>query len=179
MPAFMDLSGEKYGLLTAKKPIKTRNKTRTRTKWLCECECGATAIVDAWNLTSGHTKSCGCLNSKTTAERNKVIMASHNGSNDRLYSIWHSMKARCHNPNNRAYQRYGGRGITVCHEWLHDYATFRDWAMASGYDKNAAFGECTIDRINNDLGYSPQNCRWITHAEQQRNKRKRKEGETE
>ena len=87
------------------------------------------------------------------------------------------MKQRCHNPLNKNYDRYGGRGITVCAEWLHDSQSFYDWAVANGYDENAPFGECTIDRIDNDKGYGPNNCRFITIQEQQLNKNKSKERE--
>lgn len=86
-----------------------------------------------------------------------------------MYYIWDSMKARCYNPQRRDFKNYGGRGITVCTEWLHDFAAFRDWALSHGYADNL-----TIDRIDNDKGYSPDNCRWATIAEQNQHKRPRK-----
>lgn len=82
-----------------------------------------------------------------------------------LYRSWYHMKSRCSNPNDKNYDIYGGRGITVCDEWRNSFETFRDWAFANGYADNL-----TIDRIDNDKGYSPENCRWISIAEQQRNK---------
>ena len=170
MPTFKDISGQRFGLLVAVEPITVRTTTRTRTKWKCDCDCGKTVVVTGSNLISGHTKSCGCLNSQMTTDRNRIIMVSHGGHLERLYGVWHSMKARCNNPHNKAYSRYGGRGIKLCAEWERSYSAFREWALASGYDKNADFGQCTIDRIDNDLGYFPDNCRWITKAEQQRNK---------
>lgn len=173
MPKFRDLTGQRFGLLTAKNPIITTSSNRTRVKWICKCDCGNKIIVIASNLTSGHTKSCGCLNSKLTIKRNKIIAASHHGSRERLYGVWHGMKARCNNPNNKRYSQYGGRGIKLCSEWNDDYSAFRTWALKNGYDPNAPKGKCTIDRINNDLGYSPENCRWITNDEQQKNKRNR------
>lgn len=173
MPTFKDISGNRFGLLTAKKPIITRNSKRTRIKWECQCDCGNTIIVTSSNLTTGHTKSCGCLNSQKTSERNKVIKVVHNGINDRLYEVWKSMKKRCSNPNDKSYKNYGGRGIKVCKEWRENYLLFRDWAYANGYDENAPFGQCTIDRIDVNGNYEPSNCRWISNEEQQKNKRNR------
>ena len=81
------------------------------------------------------------------------------------------MKSRCYNKNNGAYTNYGGRGIKVCNEWLHDYPKFREWAFAAGYDPNASYGECTLDRINVDGDYCPSNCRWVDCVTQAHNKR--------
>lgn len=172
MPKFKDISGQRFGMLVAQKPIITRTLKRTRIKWECKCDCGNTTVVTGSNLISGHTKSCGCLNSKMTSERNKTLKLRHNGSNDRLYEVWKGMKARCNNPNNKRYPQYGGNGIKLCKEWNNDYQAFKEWAYSAGYDENAAFGECTIDRIDVNGNYEPNNCRWITNAEQQKNKKK-------
>ena len=91
----------------------------------------------------------------------------HNGKGTRLYSIWKGMKTRCYNKNQPAYRMYGGRGITVCDEWLHDFPAFRDWAISHGYSD-----DLTLDRKDNSLGYSPSNCRWITYQEQANNTRR-------
>lgn len=173
MPKFKDISGQRFGLLVAQKPIIVRTSKRTRIKWECKCDCGNITVVTGSNLTSGHTKSCGCLNSKMTSERNKVIMVVHGGVNDRLYEVWGSMKKRCNNPNDKSYKNYGGRGIKVCKEWDENYLSFKKWAYKNGYDENAPHGECTIDRIDVNGNYEPNNCRWISNAEQQKNKRKK------
>ena len=93
----------------------------------------------------------------------------HCGSYERLYNVWNNMKQRCYNKNGKEYHRYGGRGITVCDEWVDDYAAFKAWAIEHGYDSNAPRGKCTLDRIDNDKGYSPDNCRFTDMKTQLRN----------
>lgn len=126
-----------------------------RAGWLCKCECGNTVAVDTNKLKSGHTKSCGCL--KTEGK--------HKDSYTRLYQIWSDMKSRCCNANIKNWSRYGGRGISVNTGWKHDYLAFKNWAMANGYSK-----DLTIDRINVDGNYEPDNCRWATDKQQSNNK---------
>jgi hypothetical protein len=148
-----NLIGEKFGLLTVIAKAKKRNGTNP--VWLCICECGNETEVIQENLLNGHTTSCGCNSSRNRiGDRTRT----HNMSNTRLYRVWRGMIARCNYPSHDMYPNYGGRGIKICKDW-NDYQTFYDWAMANGYNPDASFGECTIDRINVNGNYCPENCR--------------------
>ena len=159
MGKYIDLTGKKFGRLTVIERAENKGKS---VMWVCKCECKNITIVRPENLRSGRTQSCGCLHSEQLSNRN----IKHGKSNTRLYTIWESMKSRCLYKSHARFKDYGGRGITVCNEWIHDFQTFYDWSMANGYAENL-----TIDRINNDKGYSPDNCRWVTIKEQENNKR--------
>lgn len=152
MPKLKDLRGKKFGKLIVlnEKPIRKNNQTL----WKCRCSCGNEKYIYANNLNSGMTKSCGCLLKKS------------NKASKRLVQIFSDMKQRCYNKRNKAYKNYGNRGITICKEWLENNETFYDWAMENGYKDNL-----TIDRIDNNEGYKPNNCRWVTIKTQQNNKR--------
>ena len=128
--------------------------------WLCECKCGNTVVVSGGHLRSGHTKSCGCF----AKEAQLASHRTHGQRHTRLYRIWANMKGRCLNPNVKEYKWYGGKGISVYPEWL-DFQSFYDWAMGNGYTD-----ELTIDRIDSDGDYCPDNCQWITLAAQQSNR---------
>lgn len=151
-----DLTGNKYGLLTV---LGEGGRTKDKMKlWRCKCNCGNEVLVSTSNLKKGHTQSCGCLHEK--------VLTKHGMCNTRLYRIWNNVKQRCTNPKKPAYKNYGGRGITVCEEWSKDFLNFYTWAMNNGYAE-----DLELDRIDNDKGYDPDNCRWVTHTENNRNKR--------
>lgn len=124
----------------------------------CKCDCGKIKIVKGSYLSRGDTKSCGCYKSQTTSKRRKV----HGGRRTHLYYIWSTMKARCFKPTLKTYKYYGAKGISVCNEWL-DFSVFQSWAMLNGYQDGLS-----IDRINSDGNYCPENCRWITRSENAR-----------
>ena len=161
MGKIKDISGQKFGRLTVLYRLHNYHD-KHNSHWLCVCECGNLAEVSLPNLRSGTTKSCGCLN----VEKCKVTHTKHGKCNSRLNKIYSDIKRRCNNTNRKAYDDYGGRGIVVCNEWRNDFMSFYDWSMANGYDDTL-----TIDRIDNDKGYSPDNCRWVNMKQQNRNKR--------
>lgn len=162
-----NLVGERFGRLTVIAPAEDfiRKDGRHRARWLCRCDCGNEKVVYGENLTRNVTKSCGCLQKERASETKTV----HGDTDSRLYGVWCAIKRRCFNEEDPAYHRYGGRGIIMCEEWKNDYSSFREWALNHGYDINALRGECTIDRIDNDKGYYPDNCRWTDQKTQMSN----------
>lgn len=164
MSTLKDLTGQRFGRLVAVE--RAGNDKYGRAKWKCQCVCGEVLVCHGINLRQGRTNSCGCLKEEVS-RRHSVT---HGKRKSRLYSVWSDMKNRCYNPKIHNYHRYGGRGITVCDEWRNNFQAFYEWAMANGYDENAPKGQCTIDRIDNDKGYSPDNCRWVDVKTQNSNK---------
>lgn len=178
MGAFVDITGQRYGRLVA---VKQNGYNKSgRILWLCKCDCGGSVTTSSNSLRRGHTRSCGCLSNESRASRAQAAgeargkqILKHGQAGSRLYAIWKSMRQRCNNPNDRFYSDYGGRGISVCSEW-DDFQAFQEFAMKNGYDPEAPFGECTLDRIDNSKGYNPTNCRFTTLTVQANNRRKRR-----
>ena len=158
----LDITGQRYGKLVA--VCVSQVDHRQRTHWEGACDCGSTTVVRLSDLRRGTTQSCGCLRVEA-GKRNRV----HGGKGTRLYHIWRAMKGRCHNPNATGYERYGAKGIAVCDEWRSDFAAFQQWSFAHGYAD-----DLTLDRVDNDRGYEPGNCRWVTWTVQENNKRGRR-----
>ena len=170
-----NLMGKRSGRLLILEPTNERKKNEVL--WKCLCDCGKITYVVTSSLTSQTTRSCGCLLAETM-EINHKNGITHNKSNMRLYGVWAGMKNRCYNSNEKHYEDYGGRGIAVCDEWRDDFQAFHDWAMVNGYDENAPRGACTLDRIDVDGNYCPENCRWVDMKIQNNNKRNSKKGNT-
>lgn len=160
MSKLIDLTGRRFGRLVVVE--RAENSADGRARWLCRCDCGQSKTVLGEHLKKGRTKSCGCAKSESSSKRFKK----HGGRNSKLYRIWSNMKDRCNNPDCKAYRDYGGRGIKVCEEWTDDFSAFQKWALANGYKEGL-----TIDRKDNDKGYSPDNCRWTDRKIQGNNKR--------
>lgn len=153
-PRFIDLTGHEYGMLTVVSFEGNR-------MWRCKCECGTTTTVDARNLRQGRQVSCGCAASDLVSASNET----HGKTESSLYARWRAIKSRCKNPNARAYENYGGRGIRICKEWDESFEAFAEYVGDPPGPKH------TIGRIDNDGHYEPGNVQWETYSQQNRNKR--------
>ena len=155
MSKFIDLKGKKYNRWTVLSLDRIENK---KAYWLCQCECGKKKTICTANLKSGHSKSCGCLNREAKYK-------THEKTNTRIYGIYNGIKTRCYNKNMNMYKYYGGRGIKMCDEWKNNFESFYQWSINNGYRD-----ELTIDRIDVNKNYEPNNCRWIPMNEQHYNR---------
>ena len=167
MPSRIDLSGQRFGHLTALKDSGERKHRHV--VWECICDCGKKTPVISYNLRRGHTKSCGCYCKEVNTGNKHALKHGDGRPNStsrrsiKLYMVWSNMKRRCFNLKNKAFKYYGARGISVCKKWKNDYLVFKNWALPHGYRPGL-----TIDRTNSDGNYTPENCQFISRSENSR-----------
>jgi hypothetical protein len=162
MTKYKDLTGKRFGKLTV--ISFDREKTKRKAYWICKCECGNIKSVRSDSLQENKVLSCGCIK-KEQDRINLTANHSHKMSKTRIYREWQGMKTRCYNKNNKRYNNYGGRGITVCDEWMNNFDNFFKWSLDNNYSD-----DLTIDRKNNDGNYEPSNCRWVNNKIQCNNR---------
>lgn len=169
----IDLTNQRFGKLTVIEYAGKKQSGKSfKSLWKCKCDCGNEKFVTLGDLRFGHTTSCGCVHQEMIKNLNRK----HGLSNKcgRLYPLWKSIRYRCLSSSSKDYERYGGRGITICDEWKDNFESFYIWAIANGYKEektSKGLNILTIDRIDVNKGYSPDNCRFVTNAVQARNKR--------
>ena len=175
-----NLTNQRFGRLIALE--LSGKKIKRSYVWKCQCDCGNIVEIKSDYLLNGDTKSCGCLKRELSIQRLNLVRLGRKHSEEtkrkigkankkhgdahpktRLYGIWRAMKRRCYNLQDKRFHRYGGRGIKICPEWLNDYPVFKKWALANNYKPGLS-----IDRIDNDGDYCPNNCQWITMRENAR-----------
>ena len=158
----IDITGDKFGRLTAIKPVGRDN--RRNVLWLCKCDCGGECVRAVSELRRRKNHSCGCL-SKEHLDDMARHNITHGMTGSRLLGCRKAMLSRCYRPKDIHYSAYGGRGIKVCDEWKNDSLAFIDWALSHGYRD-----DLTIERIDVNGNYEPSNCTWIPMSEQYKNK---------
>lgn len=163
MGSVIDIHGKKFGRLTVLSYEGTNNDHKAL--WKCVCDCGNECIVTGKDLRNGRIKSCGCFRKEVTRKQSLKHGDTIGGKRSRLHSIWHGMLSRCYNPNHVRYSSYGERGIHVYDMW-HSYPNFKEWALQSGYADGLS-----IERLDVNGNYSPDNCTWIPLQDQALNKR--------
>lgn len=164
-PQPIDITRERFGKLTVQR--RSTAKPGVGHWWECRCDCGVTVLKPTNELRAGRAtrcSECACVERVTRIVAHRK--AARSKFPKKLRKVWDSMKRRCYLPHATFYSEYGGRGITICDEWLESSVLFFEWSMANGYAEGLS-----IDRIDNDAGYSPGNCRWVDHFVQSANRR--------
>ncbi len=157
MSKILDLTGKRFGKLVAIE----RDITKKRVYWICQCDCGSIKSIMSTHLRSGASTSCGCYQKECASKANKT----HGMTHTSLHNRWKAIRQRCTNPKDSRYKNYGNRGITLCEEW-NNFERFAKWSLENGYQDGLE-----LDRIDNDKGYFPENCRWCKSIINNHNRR--------